>query len=94
MRPRISNKEDIKITYSDMKKYLVANRCYGTYMSFIDKDTGLYRFQLMFRDTKKPPVEAKVQVSLVSKLVTKAFIGDVPCASIREFMEKVKWKKI
>jgi len=94
MRPRITNKEDIKITYSDMKKYLSANRCFGTYMTFINKDTAVYRFNLMFRDNKKPPVEAKVQVSLVSKLVTKTFLDDVPCASVREFMEKCKWRRI
>ena len=93
MRPRIKDNKDIKISYSEMNKYLTENKCYGTYVSFPEKNTALYRFVMMFRDNKKPPVEAKVQVSLVSKLVTKAFIGDVPCASVSEFMARCRWKK-
>ena len=92
MRPRI-NKNDIKITYSDMNKYLTENKCFGSYMTFDNQENAVYRYNLMFRDNKKPPVEAKVYVSLVSKLVTKASIEDVYCASVREFMERCKWKR-
>lgn len=92
MRPRIkSGNQDVKITYSDMNKYLTENRCFSTTVRFIDKNTAEYTFLLMFRNNKKPPVEAKVKVSLVSKLVLSASIGDVPCASVREFMDKCKW---
>lgn len=93
MRPRIkSSNQDVKITYSDMNKYLTENRCFSTTVRFIDKNTAEYSFLLMFRDNKKPPVEAKVKVSLVSKLVLSGSIGDVPCASVREFMDKCKWR--
>lgn len=93
MRPKIkSSNQDVKITFSDMKAYLTENRCFGTIVRFIDKNTVEYTFLLMFRDNKKPPVEAKVKVSLVSKLVLSASIGDVPCTSMREFMDRCKWK--
>jgi len=93
MRPRIkSNNQDVKITYSDMKKYLTENRCFGTIASYTDRNIAEYTFLLMFRENKKPPVEAKVKVSLVSKLVLSASIGDVPCASVSEFMDRCKWK--
>ena len=91
MRPRIKKGQDISISFNKMKEYLTENKCYGTIVLIKDSNTALYKFLMMYRSSKTPPVEVGVEVSLVSKLVLRTFIGDNPCASIREFMDKCKW---
>lgn len=92
MRPRINKGHDIAISYSEMNKYLTENKCYGITVSFLSSKIALYKFLMMYRDSRKPPVEAEVEVSLVSKRVIRTYIGGKMCDSITEFMDKCKWR--
>jgi len=91
MRPRIKEKDDIKITYSEMNKYLTENKCYGHVVKFLSKDIAEYSFFIMYRHSRKPPELATIRVSLVSKLVLSAAIEGRVFNSIRAFMEACKW---
>lgn len=93
MRPRIKHGKDrdVVIKYKDMNKYLTDNNCYGITASFKKDKTIEYLYVMMYRQNKKPPVEAKIVVSIVSKNVLYGLIDGVRMSSVKEFMDKCKF---
>lgn len=86
MRPRVSKFG--KIYFNELHKYLTDNYVFG--FTVKRGDPLIYKFLLMFRNSRKDPEELMIEVSYNSKLVLSAYTKTHKFETIEELKKYTK----